>query len=279
MADNELSNKYGKIYDDMLKGLKEYIEKKIDESKFDKTYIGTIMGEGTVKGLKVLINDVIYDNVDSATFLYNPNSIVRVLVPQNDFKRAYVLGTTKMNVDQINNFENDYYNGYQTTINGETKQVYSAKDLSTVYDDYYNGYNVQIDSNNNNSIMLVPSVGEIAVNLGKQVTVIERQKTVSSSTTSYANFSTDTITYANLNPPMAWEYAPFAFCQIVADSEHFNPSYFGISVYSSSKTSLKVILRNGYTGTSSYTIKYWILLYRPSWFYKNNGTRYYKDEA
>lgn len=251
MADNELSNKYGKIYDDMLKGLKEYIEKKIDESNFDKTYIGTIMGEGSVKGLKVLINDVIYDNVDSATFLYNPNSIVRVLVPQNDFKRAYVLGTTKMNVDQINNFENDYYNGYM----------------------------FQIDDNNNYSITQIPSVAEIAINLGKQVTVIERQKTVSSSTTNYANFSTDTITYANLNPPMAWEYAPFAFCQIIADGEHFNPSYFGISVYSSSKTSLKVILRNGYTGSSNYTIKYWILLYRPTWFYKNNGTRYYKDEA
>lgn len=251
MADNELSNKYGKIYDDMLKGLKEYIEKKIDESKFDKTYLGTIMGEGSVKGLKVLINDVIYDNVDSATFLYNPNSIVRVLVPQNDFKRAYVLGTTKMNADQINNFENDYYNG---------------------------GYMVQVDSSNNNSIIQVPSVGEIAINLGKQVTVIERQKTVSSNTTNYGNYATDTIIYANLNPPMAWEYAPFAFCQIISDSEHFNPSYFGISVYSSTKYGIQVILRNGYTGSSSYTIKYWILLYRPSWFYKN-GTRYYKDEA
>lgn len=278
MADNDLSNKYGKIYDDMLKGLKEYIEKKIDESNFDKTYLGTIMGEGSVKGLKVLINDVTYDNVDSATFLYNPNSIVRVLVPQNDFKRAYVLGTTKVNADEINNFENAYFNGYQTTINGETKQVYSAKDLSTVYDDYYDGYRVQVDDNNNNSKIQVPSVAEIAVNLGKQATVIERQVTVSSNTTNYGNYATDLIMYNSLNPPMAWEYAPFAFCQIIADGEHFNPSYFGISIYNSNKDGIQVILRNGYTGSSSYTIKYWILLYRPSWFYKN-GTRYYKDEA
>lgn len=278
MADNDLSNKYGKIYDDMLKGLKEYIEKKIDESNFDKTYIGTIMGEGSVKGLKVLINDVTYDNVDSATFLYNPNSIVRVLVPQNDFKRAYVLGTTKINADEINNFEKAYFNGYQTTINGETKQVYSAKDLSTVYDDYYNGYRVKIDDNNPYSIIQVPSVGEIAVNLGKQATVIERQVTVSSNTTNYGNYAIDLILYNSLNPPMAFEYAPFAFCQIIADGEHFNPSYFGISIYNSNKYEIQVMLRNGYTGSSSYTIKYWILLYRPSWFYKN-GTRYYKDEA
>lgn len=276
MADNELSKKYGKIYDDMLKGLKEYIEKKIDESKFDKTYIGTIMGEGTVKGLKVLINDVIYDNVDSATFLYNPNQIVRVLVPQNDFKRAYVLGTTNMNADEMNIFQNRYYYGYTITEGNETRQVESVKQLSY---DYYYGYNIQIDDNNNYSKMLVPSVAEIAANLGKQVTVIERQKTVSSNTTNYANFSTDTITYANLNPPMEWEYAPFAFCQIIADGTHFNPSYFGISVYNSTKTKLEVILRNGYTGSNNYTIKYWVLLYRPSWFYKNNGTRYYKDEA
>lgn len=278
MADNDLSNKYGKIYDDMLKGLKEYIEKKIDESNFDKTYLGTIMGEGSVKGLKVLINDVTYDNVDSATFLYNPNSIVRVLVPQNDFKRAYVLGTTKINADEINNFEKAYFNGYQTTINGETKQVYSAKDLSTVYDDYYNGYRVKIDDNNPYSIIQVPSVGEIAVNLGKQATVIERQVTVSSNTTNYGNYAIDLILYNSLNPPMAFEYAPFAFCQIIADGEHFNPSYFGISIYNSNKYEIQVMLRNGYTGSSSYTIKYWILLYRPSWFYKN-GTRYYKDEA
>lgn len=240
MADNELSNKYGKIYDDMLKGLKEYIEKKIDESKFDKTYLGTIMGEGSVKGLKVLINDVVYDNVDSATFLYNPNSIVRVLVPQNDFKRAYVLGTTKMNTDLINNFENDYYNGYQIENDGNIQEVYSAAKASILINNMSNAINAIFNA------------------YGTYIRAGSFGYTVSANQATRIRIDIKGWKLPN---------KPNVFVQIEADSNTFNAGLFALSVKDTSvnQTSriveyIDVICRSTYS--NDYYITFWLMAYK-----------------
>ena len=247
MADNELSNKYGKIYDDMLKGLKEYIEKKIDESRFDKTYLGTIMGEGSVKGLKVLINDVIYDNVDSATFLYNPNSIVRVLVPQNDFKRAYVLGTTKINADEVNNFQNDYYHGYKIEIDGNVQEVYSAVDASILI----NNMSTTINNMSN-------AINAIFNAYGTYIRAGSFGYTVS------ANQATRIrIDIKGWGLPSK----PNVFVQIEADSNTFNAGLFALSVRDTSvnQTSgiveyIDVICRSTYS--NDYYITFWLMAYK-----------------
>lgn len=246
MADNDLSNKYGKIYDDMLKGLKEYIEKKIDESNFDKTYLGTIMGEGSVKGLKVLINDVIYDNVDSATFLYNPNSIVRVLVPQNDFKRAYVLGTTQINPDQLNNIQNDLYYGFG--YNGY----------------YYKGLvDVVISLNGQMSTLLtdtLPAISNRLANLGQYIYVENASVTVGANSVTILEM--DVTGYG-------FTQAPYVFTQIKADSDpNYNATNFGIAIRSPIVVdnttgiveNIYAVIRSNYS--RNYTVNFWLMLYR-----------------
>ena len=245
MADKELSMKYNKIYEDMLKGLKEYIEKKIDESNFDKTYLGTIMGEGSTKGLKVLINDVVYDNVDSATFLYNPNSIVRVLVPQNDFKRAYVIGTTKMNPDQINNIYKDLYEGFG------------------IDNIFYNGlFNMVIALNNYMNYLdgtKFPAIDARLTNLGQYILVGNIDWLMPANSTAEVEIS---VSSYNLTQP------PYVFTQLKADKSTYNATNFGLAVRSpitvDNQTgiveNIYVVIRSNFN--SEYRVYFWMMLYR-----------------
>lgn len=89
------------IYDGVLNGLKEYIETKTSNSNFDKSFDGTVVGFGSKRGLKVVINGNEYDNIECIENNYKVGDIVKLISPQNVFSDAYVVGIVNKTSNEI----------------------------------------------------------------------------------------------------------------------------------------------------------------------------------
>lgn len=89
------------IYDGVLNGLKEYIETKTSNSNFDKSFDGTVVGYGSKRGLKVVINGNEYDNIECIENNYKVGDIVKLISPQNVFSDSYVVGIINKTSNEI----------------------------------------------------------------------------------------------------------------------------------------------------------------------------------
>ena len=89
------------IYNGVLSGLKEYIETKTSNSNFDKSFDGTVVGYGSKRGLKVVINGNEYDNIECIENNYKVGDIVKLISPQNVFSDAYVVGIVNKTSNEI----------------------------------------------------------------------------------------------------------------------------------------------------------------------------------
>lgn len=88
-------NKYEEAVYQLQKGIEAYVDKKISETKFDKTYVGVIVDRNKDNTYSVNIKNVVYNNILVAGNLEcQPNETVRVLVPMNNFNNMFII---KMN--------------------------------------------------------------------------------------------------------------------------------------------------------------------------------------
>lgn len=104
-------NKYEEAVRQLQKGIETYVDKKISETKFDKTYIGIITAITDNNTYSVNVKNVIYNNVPVAgNAVCKLNEIVKVLVPMNNFNNMFIIN---VNNDYVNNINKPKINGVE----------------------------------------------------------------------------------------------------------------------------------------------------------------------
>lgn len=108
-------NKYEEAVRQLQKGIETYVDKKISETKFDKTYIGIITAVTDNNTYSVNIKNVIYNNVPVAgNAVCKLNEIVKVLVPMSNFNNMFIIN---VNNDYVNNINKPTINGVEIVGN------------------------------------------------------------------------------------------------------------------------------------------------------------------
>lgn len=97
----ETINQENNIYNGLIDGIKEYVENKTKSSNFDKSYDGTVVGYGSKRGLKVVINGNEYDNIECIEDNYKVGDTVKLISPQNVFSDSYVVGIINKTSNEI----------------------------------------------------------------------------------------------------------------------------------------------------------------------------------
>lgn len=104
-------NKYEEAVRQLQKGIETYVDKKISETKFDKTYIGIITAITDNNTYSVNVKNVVYNNVPVAgNAVCKLNEIVKVLVPMNNFNNMFIIN---VNNDYVNNINKPKINGVE----------------------------------------------------------------------------------------------------------------------------------------------------------------------
>lgn len=104
-------NKYEEAVRQLQKGIETYVDKKISETKFDKTYIGIITAITDNNTYSVNVKNVVYNNVPVAgNAVCKLNEIVKVLVPMSNFNNMFIIN---VNNDYVNNINKPTINGVE----------------------------------------------------------------------------------------------------------------------------------------------------------------------
>lgn len=108
-------NKYEEAVKQLQKGIETYVDKKISETKFDKTYIGIITAITDNNTYSVNVKNVVYNNVPVAgNAVCKLNEIVKVLVPMSNFNNMFIIN---VNNDYVNNINKPTINGVEIVGN------------------------------------------------------------------------------------------------------------------------------------------------------------------
>lgn len=118
----------GKIADEILKAIEILIDKKINALPFDRTIDGKIIRK-TSTGYLVSIegDDIDIPVLGDGTFYQN--DIVKIHIPQNDIKNAYIVGTGINNEKQVNKLEHNLTQIQNYTFQEKLIGKWNDKDL------------------------------------------------------------------------------------------------------------------------------------------------------
>lgn len=120
-------NKYEEAVRQLQKGIETYVDKKISETKFDKTYIGIITAVADNNTYSVNVKNVVYNNVPVAgNAVCKLNEIVKVLVPMSNFNNMFIIN---VNNDYVNNINKPTINGVEIVGNLTQEDLH----IETVY--------------------------------------------------------------------------------------------------------------------------------------------------
>lgn len=91
----------------LLKGIKYFIDKKINDYPIDKTFTGLIKNIKEDNLYDILIQGKIYTNIPSFFSGLEINDIVKINAPQGQYSQMYIEGKYNMfdlkNINKINN--------------------------------------------------------------------------------------------------------------------------------------------------------------------------------
>lgn len=121
-------NKYEEAVRQLQKGIETYVDKKISETKFDKTYIGIITAVTDNNTYSVNVKNVVYNNVPVAgNAVCKLNEIVKVLVPMSNFNNMFIIN---VNNDYVNNINKPTINGVEINGNLTSEDLHISVDGS-----------------------------------------------------------------------------------------------------------------------------------------------------
>ena len=122
-------NKYEEAVRQLQKGIETYVDKKISETKFDKTYIGIITAITDNNTYSVNVKNVVYNNVPVAgNAVCKLNEIVKVLVPMSNFNNMFIIN---VNNDYVNNINKPTINGVEI-VGNLTQEDLHIKTIDTI---------------------------------------------------------------------------------------------------------------------------------------------------
>lgn len=157
-------NKYEEAVRQLQKGIETYVDKKISETKFDKTYIGIITAITDNNTYSVNIKNVVYNNVPVAgNAVCKLNEIVKVLVPMSNFNNMFIIN---VNNDYVNNINKPTINGVEI-VGNLTQEDLHIKTIDTISE--FGGF-IQSKGkyfNNNKNVGMSPNSDRYALWAGE----------------------------------------------------------------------------------------------------------------
>lgn len=157
-------NKYEEAVRQLQKGIETYVDKKISETKFDKTYIGIITAITDNNTYSVNVKNVVYNNVPVAgNAVCKLNEIVKVLVPMSNFNNMFIIN---VNNDYVNNINKPTINGVEI-VGNLTQEDLHIKTIDTISE--FGGF-IQSKSkyfNNNKNVGMSPNSDRYALWAGE----------------------------------------------------------------------------------------------------------------
>lgn len=157
-------NKYEEAVRQLQKGIETYVDKKISETKFDKTYIGIITAITDNNTYSVNVKNVVYNNVPVAgNAVCKLNEIVKVLVPMSNFNNMFIIN---VNNDYVNNINKPTINGVEI-VGNLTQEDLHIKTIDTISE--FGGF-IQSKGkyfNNNKNVGMSPNSDRYALWAGE----------------------------------------------------------------------------------------------------------------
>lgn len=157
-------NKYEEAVRQLQKGIETYVDKKISETKFDKTYIGIITAITNNNTYSVNVKNVVYNNVPVAgNAVCKLNEIVKVLVPMSNFNNMFIIN---VNNDYVNNINKPTINGVEI-VGNLTQEDLHIKTIDTISE--FGGF-IQSKGkyfNNNKNVGMSPNSDRYALWAGE----------------------------------------------------------------------------------------------------------------
>ena len=157
-------NKYEEAVRQLQKGIETYVDKKISETKFDKTYIGIITAITDNNTYSVNVKNVVYNNVPVAgNAVCKLNEIVKVLVPMSNFNNMFIIN---VNNDYVNNINKPTINGVEI-VGNLTQEDLHIKTIDTISE--FGGF-IQSKGkyfNNNKNVGMSPNSNRYALWAGE----------------------------------------------------------------------------------------------------------------
>ena len=154
-------DKYTNAVEQLKYGIKDYVNKRLDDITCDKTYSALVVNKSN-DGYDIVLNGVKYNKIKTIGGYCNINEIVKVLVPQNNYNNMFILKS--LDDDEIEKYYN-YTNESDITISiNEFTEVFSTSFLtnynarikidmefllnSLSFDNTYTGFEVHYYVNN-----------------------------------------------------------------------------------------------------------------------------------
>lgn len=155
-------DKYTNAVEQLKYGIKDYVNKRLDDITCDKTYSALVVNKYNDNSYDIILNGVKYNKIKTIGGYCDVNEIVKVLVPQNNYNNMFILKA--IDDDEIEKYYN-YTNENDITISiNEFTEVFSTSFLtnynarikidmefllnSLSFDNSYTGFEVHYYVNN-----------------------------------------------------------------------------------------------------------------------------------
>lgn len=155
-------DKYTNAVEQLKYGIKDYVNKRLDDITCDKTYSALVVNKYNDNSYDIILNGVKYNKIKTIGGYCDVNEIVKVLVPQNNYNNMFILKS--LDDDEIEKYYN-YTNENDITISiNEFTEVFSTSFLtnynarikidmefllnSLSFDNTYTGFEVHYYVNN-----------------------------------------------------------------------------------------------------------------------------------
>lgn len=110
-------NKYENAVEQLKNGITTYIDKKVENVPFDRTFTALITKVSSNNTYSVLLNGVEYNNIRTIGGYCYINETVKVVVPQNNYNNMYILKV----FEDTNSYKlYEYTNDYSFNISGNS---------------------------------------------------------------------------------------------------------------------------------------------------------------
>ena len=121
-------DKYTNAVEQLKSGIKDYVNKRLDDITCDKTYSALVVNKYNDNSYDIVLNGVKYNKIKTIGGYCNVNEIVKVLVPQNNYNNMFILKS--LDDDEIEKYYN-YTNENDITISiNEFTEVFSTSFLT-----------------------------------------------------------------------------------------------------------------------------------------------------
>lgn len=154
-------DKYTNAVEQLKYGIKDYVNKRLDDITCDKTYSALVVNKSN-DGYDIVLNGVKYNKIKTIGGYCDVNEIVKVLVPQNNYNNMFILKSldddeiekyynyTNENdiIIGINEFTEVFSTSFLTNYNARIKIDMEFLLNSLSFDNSYTGFEVHYYVNN-----------------------------------------------------------------------------------------------------------------------------------